>query len=38
MVEGFEYRVVYILLSEEGKVINNMQVGCFIELIVIYFS
>jgi hypothetical protein len=26
-----------ILLSEEGKLINNMQVGCFIELVVLYF-
>ncbi len=26
-----------ILLSEEGRVVDNMQGGCFIELVVIYF-
>jgi len=28
---------VAILFSEEGKIVDNMQVRCFIELIVLYF-
>jgi hypothetical protein len=40
MEDGWKTQIsccMTILLSEEGKVVDNMQVGCFIELIVIYF-
>ncbi len=28
---------IVILLSEEGRVVNNIQVGCFIKLVVMFF-
>jgi hypothetical protein len=27
-----------ILLNKEGRVVDNIQIGCFIELIIIFFK